>query len=140
MSVIVDCFTSVLSDPPSKLTFSFFDTRPFCNTTTRKLSTARSSWSTQVRKRSRMQMLWRIWSLFAAVAVSGTITHPTGLSQDKPVRVQKPGEGGVFGYMPPELNREEDLSAKLPRHMHCDGAAHDDHTSLAHGASRPPNS
>ena len=56
------------------------------------------------------------------VAVSGTITHPTGLDRDeKPVQVQKPGQGGVFGYMPPELNREEDLSVKLPRHMHCDG-------------------
>ena len=56
-------------------------------------------------------------------SVLGGLTYPKGLGNtNKPVHVEEKGIGGMFGYMPPKLNSEQDRGVKLPRAMHCDGA------------------
>ena len=58
----------------------------------------------------------------AVASVQGGLTHPKRVgTAKKPVQVEKPGVGGMFGFQPPQLNKEEDLGVKLPRRMHCDG-------------------
>jgi len=55
-------------------------------------------------------------------SVLGGLTYPKGLGNtNKPVHVEEKGIGGMFGYMPPKLNSEQDRGVKLPRAMHCDG-------------------